>query len=187
MKALFLAVALCAGATATSSAEALTPMNPGFEQTLRCNGGSVRIAVATQRNSLAPEATVVTTTLKLGDTTAVTRALRTMDAHGNIYAFGYAMPSFVKRFHKTLLLPSSPPRPGSATSYFNVSGFTVRKQFIGTRTAGTNGSTGYVFADDLRGHKLNTVTYVPSIGIATATFIGLKTDRSDLVCRSPGF
>ena len=186
MKALLIAAALCSGATAPASAEALTPMRPGFVQTLHCNGGSVRIAVATQRSPLAPEATVVTTTLKLGDTTAVTRALRTMDARGNIYALGYAMPSFVKRFHKTLLLPASPPRPGSVTSYFNLSGLSVRKRFIGTKAAGTS-ATGYVFADDLRGHNLNTVTYVPSIGIATATFTGLKADRSDLVCRSPGF
>jgi hypothetical protein len=187
MKTLLIAAALCIGATATASAEALTPMSPGFAQTLHCNGGSIRIAVATQRNPLAPEATVVTTTLTLGDTTVVTRALRTMDARGNIYALGYAMRSFVKRFYKTLLLPASPPRPGSVTSYFNVSGLTVRKHFIGTKTAGATGATGYVFADDLRGHNLNTITYVPSIGVATATFSALKADRSDLVCRSPGF
>ena len=108
-----LAVALGVAAPLRASAEALTPMNPGFHQTLACDGGgSIDIRVATTRLELAPEATLVSTTLSLGGSRVKTDALRSADASGNIYAIGYAFPQFVKRFPKRLLLPASPPPPG---------------------------------------------------------------------------
>ena len=182
------AVAVAVGTSSVAAATALAPMEPGFRQTLQCNGGSVLIAVATKRNPLARDATVVTTTLTLGNAKIVTSALRTMDKKGNIYALGYALPKFVKRFPKTLLLPGTPPPAGSVTFYHNISGRKVQKRFEGTTSAfGAGVGTRYVFSDFLDGKKLNTVTYKPGVGITNAAFTGLKADQSDLLCRARGY
>lgn len=120
LKLLPVAVVLAFCVRSAAGAAALTPMEPGFRQTLHCNGGNIEIALETKRNPLAPRVTVVTTTLSVGGAKIVTNALRTMDAQGNIYALGYALPGFVKTFRKMLLLPASPPAAGSVTSYYNV-------------------------------------------------------------------
>ena len=114
MKMLPAAIVLACCQWSVAGAAALTPMEPGFRQMLDCNGGSVVIAVGTKPDPLAPEATVVSTTLTLGAAKIVTNALRSMDASGNIYALGYALPGFVRRFRKTRLLPASPPAPPDA-------------------------------------------------------------------------
>jgi len=190
MRALAFAAVLALSGAANAGASPLTPMNAGFHQRLECNGGHVDIAVLPGHPKLAPNTTAVMTTLSLGDAQIKTTALRSVDAAGNIYAYGYAMPGFVKRFHKQLLLPASPPAAGSHTTYFNVSGVKITKRYEGMygpfgAPAPTQG--GYVFSDYLNGHKLNTVTYIPAVGVTNAAFIGLRPDHTDLICHSPGF
>jgi hypothetical protein len=157
----------------------LTPMAPGFHQHLPCNRGYVAIDVAAAAAGVEPGAVVVTTTISLGSVATKTRALRVADRRGNIYALGYVAGGAPKRFPKRLLLPASPPAAGERSGYFSVRGVVIEKRFDGVN------SGGYVFSDYLSGHKLNSVTYVPSVGIVAARFFGMPPDGSDLVCRLP--
>jgi hypothetical protein len=158
-------------------AVAMTPMQPGFHQTLLCNHGRVTIDVGDAHPSTLPHAVLVTTTVSLGAKPARTQAVREADAAGNIYAHGYIVGGGFKSFPKQLLLPASPPQPGQVSSYSNVSGDSIEKRFEGRHGAG------YVFSDYFGGHKLNSVTYEPSVGVVEARFNALLPDGGDLVCR----
>jgi len=177
-----LAVCAFAGMCLTASvagAAQMTPMVPGFHQHLQCDRGYVAVDVAGAGIAAEPHAVVVTTTLALGTVATKTRALRVADAQGNIYALGYVgAGGEPKRFRKRLLLPASPPVAGERSEYFNVRGTLIEKRFEGMK------SGGYVFSDYLSGHKRNSVTYVPAIGITGARFFGMPPDGSDLVCRA---
>jgi hypothetical protein len=155
----------------------MTPMNPGFHQTLLCNHGRVTIDVADAHPAAVPHGVLVTTTVSVGTRPARTQAIREADAAGNIYARGYVVDSGFKGFPKQLLLPAVPPQPGQVSSYSSISGDTIEKRYEGRSGAG------YVFSDYYGGRKLNSVTYVPSIGVTEARFNALLPDGSDLVCR----
>ncbi len=172
------ALLICAGAGNTAGAAGMpvTPMVPGFHQRVPCDRGYVAVEVATADPRIAAHVSLVTTTIAVGRTPAKTRALRAVDARGNIYAFGYVIGAAVKRFPARLLFPASPPAPGERSSYFTLSGLVIEKRFEGTKAGG------YVFSDYLAGRKLNTVTYIPAVGIAAARFFGLLPDGRDLVC-----
>jgi hypothetical protein len=173
-------VLACIGASVSAAGAApMTPMNPGFHQHLRCNRGYVSIDVAAAGPGVEPGAVVVTTTLALGTVATKTRALRILDARGNIYALGYVAGGVPKRFPRRLLLPASPPAAGERSGYLNVRGMVIEKRFDGVK------SGGYAFSDYLSGRRLNTVTYVPPTGITRARFFGMPPDGSDLVCRLP--
>jgi hypothetical protein len=155
----------------------MTPMNPGFHQTLLCNHGRVTIDVADAHPNTVPHGVLVTTTVSVGAKPLRTQAVREADAAGNIYARGYIVNGGFKSVPKQLLLPASPPQPGEMSSYSNVSGDTIEKRFEGRSGAG------YIFSDYYAGRKLNSVTYVPSIGVKEIRFYALLPDGSDLVCR----
>jgi hypothetical protein len=176
--AVFIFAGMCVTAGAAGAAQ-MTPMVPGFHQHLRCDRGYVAVDVAAAGIATEPRAVVVTTTLSLGRVATKTRALRVADAQGNIYALGYiGADGEPKRFPKLLLLPASPPVAGERTGYLNVRGTLIEKRFEGMK------SGGYVFSDYLSGRKLNSVTYVPAVGITGARFFGMPPDGSDLVCRA---
>lgn len=167
---------LCATANVAGAAQ-MTPMDPGFHQHLPCNRGYVTIDVSAARLRDEPRAVMVTTTIALGGVATKTRALRVADLRGNIYALGYVGAGGVpKRFQKRLLLPASPLSAGGDSNYLNVRGMLIQKRFEGMKAGG------YVFSDYLTGRKLNSVTYVPAIGIAAARFFGMPPDGSDLIC-----
>lgn len=169
---------MCATASAAGAAQ-LTPMPPGFHQHLQCDRGYVAIDVAGAALAGEPRAVVVTTTLSLGKVATKTRALRVADGRGNIYALGYVgTDGAPKRFPKRLLLPATPVAAGERSGYFNVRGTLIEKRFEGVEAGG------YVFSDYVSGHRLNSVTYVPGIGLTGARFFGMPPDGSDLACRS---
>jgi hypothetical protein len=176
--AVFALAGLCAMAGAAGAAQ-LTPMAPGFHQHLQCDRGYVAIDVSAASLAAEPQAVVVTTSISLGPVATKTRALRVADGQGNIYALGYVgADGAPKRFPKRLLLPASPPVAGERSGYFNVRGTLIEKRFEGVKAGG------YLFSDYLSGQKLNSVTYVPAIGIVGVRFFGMP-DGSDLVCRAP--
>jgi hypothetical protein len=80
------------------------------------------------------------------------------------------------------LLPAVPPKPGQHMTYFNISGTVIEKHFEGTRPM--HDATGYVFSDYLSGQRLNTIVYVPAIGVAEARFFNLTAPGKDMICRS---
>jgi hypothetical protein len=177
----FAVIAIAGMCTTASAAGAalLTPMAPGFHQHLQCDRGYVSVDVAAAGVSAEPGSVVVTTTLSLGTLATKTRALRVADARGNIYALGYVgADGAPKRFPKRLLLPATPLAAGERSGYFNVRGTLIEKRFEGMK------SGGYEFSDYLSGRRLNSVTYVPGIGLTTARFFGMPPDGSDLACRS---
>jgi len=182
-----LALLTCAptGATAAGGAGALTPMGPGFHQYLKCNGGYVTLDVAAD-SRIEPHSALITTTIAVGPQLTKTSTLRIVDGQGNIYSLGYVLDGAVKRFPKRLLLPAAPPRTGERSSYFNISGAQIEKRFEGTRRTTDEQRrpmTGYAFSDYLNGQKLNTVVYVPSVGLTEARFFALSGGGSDLVCQ----
>jgi hypothetical protein len=183
-----LAVALLASAPA-GAAGLLTPMNAGFHQQLRCNTqGYVTVDVAPGDSKIAPDAMLVTTAVAIGPSITKTQAYRGADAQGNIYAYGYLLqPGVTKRFPKALLLPAIPPAAGQRSTYHSISGAQIEKRFEGmkaTRDAHGAKADGFAFSDYLQGHKLNTVVYLPAIGVAELTFYGVLPGNADLICHA---
>jgi hypothetical protein len=175
--AAFVLAGICTTASAAGAAQ-MMPMVPGFHQRLQCDRGYVAVDVAAAGLPAEPRAVVVTTSISLGNVATKTRSLRVADGRGNIYALGYVGAGGApKRFPKRLLLPAAPLAAGERSAYQNVSGTLIEKRFEGKK------SGGYVFSDYLSGQKLNSVTYVPGIGLVGARFFGMPPDGSDLVCR----
>jgi hypothetical protein len=175
--AFVLSGALLLGMAGSCAAGPLTPLEPGFHQTLQCDHGTMSVDVAAGTPAMG-RAVRVTTALTFAGSTVKTTALREVDGAGNIYALGYVLAQgVIKRFPRRLLLPANPPKPGEVNSYFNVTGVTIQKRYEG-RHAG-----GYVFSDFIGNHKLNAATYVPSVGITEARFFGLLANNGDLICR----
>jgi hypothetical protein len=184
---LILALLTCAplGANAAGGIGALTPMGPGFHQYLKCNGGYVTLDVAAD-SRVEQHAALITTTIAVGPQMTKTRTLRVVDGQGNIYSLGYDIDGAIKRFPKRLLLPAAPPPAGERSSYFNISGAQIEKRFEGTKSTTDEQQrpmTGYVFSDYLNGQKLNTVVYVPSVGLTEARFFALNGGGNDFVCQ----
>lgn len=166
----------------------MTPMTPGFHQQLKCDGGYVTIDVAAADPHMAPDAALVTTAIAVGPQLSRTKAVRELDHRGDIFGIGYVIDGQLKRFPRRLLLPAAPPKAGEHTTYFNISGTVIEKHFEGTqpaRDAQGKPATGYAFSDYLQGHRLNTIVYVPAIGVTEARFYSFKDPGKDLVCR-PG-
>ena len=173
---------------AAGAAGPMTPMHPGFHQLLKCNGGYVTIDVAPANPHVAADAMVVTTAIASGPSLNKTQAVRELDHRGAIFAIGYLTGSAFKRFPRRLLLPADPPRPGERSEYFNISGTVIEKRFDGaapTRDAEGKPASGWAFSDYLSGHKLNTIIYLPPVGITEARFYGLS-GAKDTVCRLAG-
>jgi len=177
---------ICAAAAGSAAGAPLTPLTSGFHQLLKCNGGYVTIDVAPADPSIAPHASLVTTAIAVGPALTRTKAARIVDGQGNIYALGYEIaPGAFKRFPQRLLLPAAPPQAGERSTYFNIGGVAIEKHFDGpaaTRDARARPAAGFAFSDYLSGHKLNTVVYVPAIGITEARFFGVAGGH-DLICR----
>jgi hypothetical protein len=172
-----LALLLGANPAGAAGSAAMTPMNPGFHQLLKCNQGYVTLDVAPADPHTDPHAVLVTTALAIGPSLTKTTAIRSVDSQGNIYALGYIIGvGVVKRFPRRLLLPAAPPRAGEATSYFNITGTVIEKRFEGTK------SGGFVFSDYVSGRKLNSVVYAPGIGLREARFLGMAPGGGDMVC-----
>jgi hypothetical protein len=186
--ALTLALALLASAPAAAEG-LMTPMNAGFHQQLHCNTqGYVTVDVAPGDPKVAPNAMLVTTAVAVGPQMTKTQAYRGTDAQGNIYAYGYLLqPGVTKRFPKALLLPATPPAAGQRSTYYSISGAQVEKRFEGMKTttdAHGAAANGFAFSDYLNGHKLNTVVYLPAIGVAELTFYGVLPNQGDLSCHA---
>lgn len=171
----------CAAASAAGPAS-MTPMTPGFHQQLKCNGGYVTIDVGAADPHMAKDAAIVTTAIAAGPALTRTKAVRELDHRGEIFAIGYVVEGALKRFPRRLLLPAVPPKAGERTTYFNISGTVIEKHFEGTRAV--RDATGYVFSDYLSGQRLNTIVYVPALGVAEARFYNLKGTGSDLICQA---
>jgi len=186
--ALALTIALLASAPAGASG-LLTPMNAGFHQQLHCNTqGYVTVDVAPGDPKIAAGAMLVTTAVAIGPSITKTQAYRGADAQGNIYAYGYLLqPGVTKRFPKALLLPAIPPAAGQRSTYHSISGAQIEKRFEGMKaTSDAHGAkaNGFAFSDYLNGRKLNTVVYLPAIGVADLTFYGVLPNNSDLNCHA---
>jgi hypothetical protein len=187
--ALTLALALLAVAPAAAAGRPMTPMNAGFHQLLHCNTqGYVTVDVAPGDPHIAPNAMLVTTAVAVGPSMTKTQAYRGMDAQGNIYAYGYLLqPGVTKRFAKALLLPASPPAAGERSTYYSISGAQIEKRFNGmqpTKDAHGAAANGFAFSDYLKGRKLNTVVYLPAIGVSELTFYGVLPNAGDLICHA---
>lgn len=186
--ALILAFALLPCAPAAAASVPMTPMNPGFHQLLHCNTGYVTVDVASADPKIAPNAMLVTTAVAIGPSLTQTQALRAADDQGNIYAFGYVLaPGEVKRFPKRLLLPGGPPAAGERSTYFSITGVTIEKRFEGTQaTTDAQGhpATGYAFSDYLNEQKLNSVVYVPAVGVTELQLYNVLPNKGDLVCHA---
>ncbi len=186
--ALTLALTLLAS-TPAGAAGLLTPMNAGFHQLLHCNTqGYVTVDVAPGDPKIAPNAMLVTTAVAIGPSMTKTQAYRAADAAGNIYAYGYLLqPGVIKRFPKALLLPAVPPAAGQRSTYHGISGAQIEKRFEGMRaTTDAHGAKadGFAFSDYFNGRKLNTVIYLPGIGVAELTFFGVLPNNADLSCHA---
>jgi hypothetical protein len=186
--ALTIALALFAWAPA-AAAGPMTPMNAGFHQLLHCNTqGYVTVDVAAGDPKIAPGSMLVTTAVAIGPQMTKTQAYRGMDAQGNIYAYGYLLqPGVTKRFAKALLLPANPPSVGERSTYYSITGAQIEKRFEGMKaTTDAHGAAanGFAFSDYLNGHKLNTVVYLPAIGVAELTFYGVLPNSADLICHA---
>jgi hypothetical protein len=167
----------------------MTPMSPGFHQLLHCNTqGYVTVDVAPGDSHIAPNAMLVTTAVAIGPSITKTQAYRGADDRGNIYAYGYLLqPGVTKRFPKRLLLPANPPAAGERSTYYGVTGAPIEKRFDGmtaTRDAHGAAAKGFAFSDYLNGRKLNTVVYLPAIGVAELTFYGVLPNQGDLSCHA---
>jgi hypothetical protein len=186
--ALTLALTLLASAPAVAGG-LMTPMNAGFHQQLHCNTqGYVTVDVAPGDPKIAPNAMLVTTAVAIGPQISKTQAYRSADGRGNIYAYGYLLqPGVTKRFPKALLLPASPPAAGQRSTYYSITGAQIEKRFDGMRaTTDAHGAkaNGFAFSDYRNGHKLNTVVYLPAIGVAELTFYGVLPNNADLICHA---
>jgi len=187
--ALAFALALLAPAPAGAAGGPMTPMNPGFHQLLHCNTQAyVTVDVAPGDPKVAPNSMLVTTAVALGPTITKTQAYRGADVRGNIYAYGYLLqPGVTKSFPKRLLLPANPPATGERSTYYSITGAQIEKRFEGTKaTTDEHGTAanGFAFSDYLNGHKLNTVVYLPAIGVAELTFYGVLPNSADLSCHA---
>jgi hypothetical protein len=183
-----LACSLFAGAAVNAAgAASLTPMQPGFHQLLKCNGGYVTIDVAAlNRHDVAPPAVQVTTSIAVGSILVKTPAIREVEHDGSITSLGYLTDKGFKRFPKRVLLPAVPVKAGERSEYFNITGDVIEKRYDGlaqTRDAGGKPVSGYAFSDHIKGHKLNTVVYWPPLGVAEARFYAIA-NGADLVCRA---
>jgi hypothetical protein len=184
-----LALTLLASAPAGAAGGLMTPMNAGFHQQLHCNTqGYVTVDVAPGDPKVAPDAMLVTTAVAIGPSITKTQAYRGTDAQGNIYAYGYLLqPGVTKRFPKALLLPAVPPAAGERSTYSSIGGAQVEKRFDGMQaTTDAHGvaASGFAFSDYLNGRKLNTVVYLPAIGVAELTFYGVLPSNGDLSCHA---
>ncbi|HEV8019836.1 MAG TPA: hypothetical protein VGP41_01160 [Candidatus Lustribacter sp.] len=183
-----LASALSIGVVARmAAADPMTPMTPGFHQQLKCNGGYVTVDVSEADPHMASHAALVTTAIAAGPALSRTKAVRDLDHRGDIFAIGYVVDGFLKRFPRRLLLPAVPPKAGEYSTYFNISGTVIEKHYEGTRPmhdAQGAPATGYVFSDYLTKQRLNTIVYVPAIGVAEARFFNLTGPGKDLICRA---
>jgi len=184
-----LALALLVSTPAGAAGGLLTPMNAGFHQQLHCNTqGYVTVDVAPGDPKVASNAMLVTTVVAIGPSIRKTQAYRGADAQGNIYAYGYLLqPGVTKRFPTRLLLPAVPPAAGQRGTYYSVNGTQVEKRFEGmmpTTDAHGAAANGFAFSDYLDGHKLNTVVYLPAIGVAELTFYGVLPNQADLSCHA---
>lgn len=185
--ALAFALPFCAAAGAAGAAS-MTPMNVGFHQQLKCNGGYVTVDVAAADPHLAQQALLVTTAIAVGPQLSRTKAIREVDHRGDIFAVGYLVDGALKRFPRRLLLPAVPPQAGQHMTYFNITGTVIEKHYEGTKPAHDaqgRPATGYAFSDYLSGRRLNTIVYVPALGVAEGRFYNLKGAGSDLICAAP--
>ncbi len=176
---------LVAAAASAAGAIPMTPLAVGFHQTIKCNGGYLTIDVGPmERHEAAPPAVLVTTAIAVGPELNRTRAVREVEHDGSITSLGYITDKGFRRYPKRVLLPAAPPKGGEVSQYFNITGDLIEKQYDGpapTRDANGQPATGYAFSDHIKGHKLNTVVYLPTLGIAEARFYGINGGK-DLVC-----
>ena len=92
-----------------------------------------------------------------------------------------------KRFPKRLLLPAVPPAAGQRSTYYNISGAQIEKRFDGMQaTTDAHGAKakGFAFSDYVGGHRLNTVVYLPALGVADLTYYGVLPNNADLNCHA---
>jgi hypothetical protein len=177
---------LVAGAARAASAVPMTPLHEGFHQLLKCNGGYLTVDVGpVERHDAAPPAVMVATAIAVGPALNKTRAIREVEHDGSITSLGYMTDKGFKRFPKRVLLPAAPPKAGEVSQYFNITGDMIEKRYDGP-AQGRDGrgkpAPGFAFSDYVKGHKLNTIVYVPDFGISEARFYGLANGQ-DLVCR----